>query len=195
MRCLSIYRGYPLMGLIIGLFIQISLATPLLSQEMASLEKIKKIEALSHRSLEILSKASETEKKDDVNQEREAIVFSSQALDLAAEVIAEAQKTKNVKLAQELINMLDNVRESIVQILATATQISQTSTDSTIVIEATNIIRIAREMLKRNEDLVKMAVATGAIRTPERYEPAQRPVFVPIPVEPPIQDTEPASKV
>jgi hypothetical protein len=195
MRRLFIYRGYRLIGFIIGLVIQVSLATPLLSQGMAPFEKIKKVEELSYRSLEIMSKAPETEKKNQIRQEREAIVFSSQALDLAAEVVSEAQKTKNTALAQQLLDMLDKVREPITQILTTARNISQTSKDSTLVTEAANIIRITREMLKRNEDLVSMAVATGATRTPKAYRPAERPRFVPLPVEPPIQDTEPASKV
>lgn len=169
------------------------LAVTVMAREMTPEEKLKKAAELSTKAFEMAAKAKDT---GDAELDKEALELVNEASLLVSEVASEAQKTGNTDLAQEAMNMANKIGAAITQIITTATYIAWTSTDSSIIDAAKEILEKAEEVQDLNKTTIQIALASGAVPPAEAYEPPEAPGFtIPVEEEPPIQDAEPASPV
>jgi hypothetical protein len=174
-------------------FIIAFLGFPAMAIEITPAEKLKKAEELSIKASEMAAQAKDT---GDAGLAKKALELANEASLLVSEVASEAQNTGNTDLAQEAVNMAVRVRAAITQVITASTHIAQTSTDPEVVADADKITKEAEEALWRNNETIRIALATPGAVPPEGYEPPEAPELeIPVQEEPPIQDSEPASPV
>ena len=178
----------------VGSFLTIAfLVFPAVAAEVTPAEKLQKAEELSIRASEMAAKAEDA---GDAELAKKALELAISATILVSEVASEAQKTGNADLAQKAINMAVRVQATITRVITAGTYIARTSTDPGVVADAKEVVEKAEGTDRLNNEIIRIALATPGTVPPEGYEPPEEPGReIPVQVEPPIQDSEPASPV
>lgn len=141
-------------------------------------------------SLETALQAKET---NDLKLVAEMLKETSENSDELARIAPIAKDEGVVKLCQKVMNAAKRIEVLLAQMLETAFNVSQTSTDPATVEEAKRLIEEIQQIQDQNANTIQISLACGAVPGVEAFEPPERTDFGP--AEPPIEDNEPGSSI
>jgi len=138
----------------VGTFLTITfLAVPVMAAKITSEDKLQKAEELSIKASEMAIKAKESY---DVELAKKALKLADQATYLVLEAVTEAGKKDDPALIQTAINTATSVKNSITQIIAAATFISQISEDPKTIAETKEILEKAKKAQELNNQVIQI---------------------------------------
>jgi hypothetical protein len=138
----------------VGTFLTITfLAVPVMAAKITSEDKLQKAEELSIKASEMAIKAKESY---DVELAKKALKLANQATYLVLEAVTEAGKKDDPALIQTAINTATSVKNSITQIIAAATFISQISEDPKTIAETKEILEKAKKAQELNNQVIQI---------------------------------------
>jgi len=162
-----------------------------MAQELASeFAQVEKVEKSTGELLETALQAKET---NDLKLVAEMLKETSENSDELARIAPIAKDEGVVKLCQKVMNAAKRIEVLLAQMLETAFNVSQTSTDPATVEEAKRLIEEIQQIQDQNANTIQISLACGAVPGVEAFEPPERTDFGP--AEPPIEDNEPGSSI
>jgi len=158
-----------------------------LAAEFAQVEKVEKSTG------ELLETALQARETNDLKLVAEILKETSENSDELARIAPIAKDQGVVQLCQKVMNAAKRIEVLLGQMLETAMNVLQTSTDPTTVEEAKQQIEQIKQIQDQNANTIQISLACGAVPTAEAFEPPERTDFGP--AEPPIEDNEPGSAI
>ena len=149
------------------------LVAPAVAGEMpAEFAKVDKADKLTADAYKMSVKA---ETSDDIELNEEILKMLTESTELLSEVAPIAHDAGVVKLCQRVLNAAKRAAFLIAQIINTAENIAQTSTDEEVVHAANDILLKAEALQEENQINIKISLACGAVPEPaEAYEPPEK---------------------
>ncbi len=181
MKKLLRYKAGLLIIFIFSFLSVVFLVVPAVAGEMAAeFAKVEKAEKFTAEAYKMSVKAETT---GEVELE-EILKVLKEGTELLSEVAPIAYEAGVVKLCQRVLNAAKRAAFLIAQIINTAENIVQTSTDEKVVNAAKEILIKAGALQDENEINIKISLACGAVPEPaEAYEAPEKPF--PDPPKPP----------